>query len=62
MVFVSIPSKFSLILLSNESTAASTAIMEKIPTVTPKSERKVLSLLLFSAVIAKEKLSFNNLR
>ena len=45
--------------LSKESTAANTAIMENIPTVTPKSDKNVLSLLFRSAFNANEKLSFS---
>ena len=62
MVFLSKPAKFSLIFLSNESTAAKTAIIEKIPTVTPRRDKKVRSLLLRSAFIANEKLSLNTLK
>jgi len=49
-------------LLAKESTAAKTAIMEKIPTVTPSSDRNVRSLLLRSAFSAKEKLSLKRRR
>ena len=37
----------------NESTAANTAIIEKIPMVTPSNDKKVLSLLFTKALIAK---------
>ena len=37
----------------NESTAANTAIIEKIPMVTPSNDKKVLNLLFTRALIAK---------
>ena len=37
----------------NESTAANTAIIEKIPIVTPSNDKKVLNLLFTKALIAK---------
>ena len=49
-------------LLSKESTADKTAIIEKIPMVTPNKERNVRSLLFRNALIANEKLSLNNLK
>ena len=52
----------SLIFLSNESTAAKTAMIENIPIVTPSKERNVLNLLLRSALKANEKLSLNKRR
>jgi hypothetical protein len=39
-----------------------TEIMEKIPIVIPKSERKVLNLLTATELMAKRKLSFNILK
>ena len=59
MVFLSIPSKLSTIFFFKESTAAKTAIIEKIPTVTPNKDNKVRNLLFLKALIAKAKLSFN---
>jgi hypothetical protein len=47
------------IFLSKESTAVKTAIMEKIPMVTPSKESNVRNLLLRKAFMAKPKLSFN---
>ena len=46
--------------LSNESTADKTAIIEKIPMVTPNRDKKVRSLLFRNALRANEKLSLNN--
>lgn len=46
--------------LSKESTAESTAIIEKIPIDTPNNDKNVRNLLLRKALIAKEKLSLNN--
>jgi ribosomal protein S2 len=46
--------------LSKESTADSTAMIEKIPMVTPNNDKNVRSLLLRNALIANEKLSLNN--
>jgi len=54
--------RLPLISLSRESTAARTAMIEKIPMVTPSSERKVRNLLFLSALIAKLKLSLSSLR
>ena len=62
MVFLSKLLKLFLIFWSNESTAASTAIIENIPIVTPSNESKVRNLLVRKAFIAKVKLSFNNLK
>ena len=62
MVFLSSPERFSLMFLSKESTAAKTAIIEKIPTVTPKRDKNVRNLLFLSAFSAKEKLSLNTLK
>ena len=59
MVFLSIPSKLSTIFFFKESTVAKTAIIEKIPTVTPSRERNVRNLLLLKALKAKAKLSFS---
>jgi hypothetical protein len=56
-VFLSKELKSFEIFLSNESTAASTAMIEKIPMVTPSKDNKVLSLLFRKALIAKPKLS-----
>jgi hypothetical protein len=47
----------SFISFLSESTAAKTAIIEKIPMVTPSKDKNVLSLLVVSALIAKLKLS-----
>jgi hypothetical protein len=62
MVLLSKELKLPFISRSSESTAASTAIMEKIPMVTPNKERKVRNLLLVNALTAKLKLSFNSLK
>ena len=59
-VFMSISLKSSLIFLSIESTAAKTAIIEKIPMVTPNNDKSVRNLLLRNAFIAKLKLSESN--
>ena len=48
----------SFISFLSESTAAKTAMIEKIPIVTPNNDKNVLSLLFVSALIAKLKLSF----
>ncbi|GAB4155386.1 MAG: hypothetical protein Tsb0033_04610 [Winogradskyella sp.] len=57
MVLLSNALSCEVIVLSKESTAAKTAIIEKIPTVTPNSDKKVLNLLFLKAFIANEKLS-----
>ena len=62
MVFISNPDSPSLILRSKESTAAKTAMIEKIPTVTPSNDKNVLNLLFTKALTAKEKLSANTLK
>src|SRR5574343_1499794 len=62
MVFLSIPSKLPSIFFFIESTAAKTAIIEKIPIVTPSSERNVRNLLFLNAFNANVKLSPNNLK
>ena len=59
-MFLSKPLNWSCIFLSNESTAASTAIMEKIPIVTPNKDRNVRNLLFRNALMANEKLSLNS--
>ena len=48
--------------LSKESTADNTAMIEKIPMVTPNKDKNVRSLLFRNALIANEKLSLNNLK
>jgi hypothetical protein len=60
MVFLSKLLKSAFIFLSSESTAAKTAIIEKIPMVTPSKDKAVRSLLVRSAVVANRKLSANN--
>ena len=60
MVFLSNELKSLVIFLSKESTAASTAIIEKIPIVTPSNDNSVRSLLFRKAFIAKRKLSDNS--
>src|SRR5689334_20349783 len=49
--------KLSLMFFSKESTKVSTAIMAKMPTVTPNSERTVRRMLDFRALPANRKLS-----
>ena len=54
--------KLSFILFSSESTVDNTAIIVKIPIVTPKSERTVLTGFAIKALNEKTKLSFNSLK
>ncbi len=62
MVFLSKPLKSPAIFRSKESTAAKTAMIEKIPIVTPSKESKVRNLLFRKALSAKAKLSLSNRR
>ena len=49
-------------LFSSESTVDNTAIIVKIPIVTPKSERTVLTGFAIKALNENRKLSFNSLK
>jgi hypothetical protein len=62
MVLLSRELILSSISFLRESTAAKTAIIEKIPMVTPNNDKNVRSLLFLSALMAKLKLSFNTRR
>ena len=54
--------RLSFILFSRESTVERTAIIVKIPIVTPSSDKIVLTGLAIKALKEKTKLSFNNLK
>ena len=64
MIYIQVPKKLKLsfILFSSESTVDNTAIIVKIPIVTPKSERTVLTGFAIKALNEKTKLSFNSLK
>lgn len=57
MVLLSKPSRLSVISDFKESTAAKTAMIEKIPIVTPSKDKNVRNLLFTNALMAKIMLS-----